>query len=178
MLRDIADKETNRKQRFKIVEKGGVTIERSLMKPNPIGGDGCKKDDCPICKQPGGGKLCHKCNVCYRIKCLMYENENENAVYFGKTNRNLYTRGKEHESKMIKKDENSFMHKHQMEKHNGAPAQFEMKVLKSCKDPLTRQVTEAVLIKNHRGDLLNSKSEFYQPPLVRIRSEIIRGLDD
>ena len=65
-----------------------------------------------------------------------------------------------------------------MEKHNGVPAQFEMKVVRSCIDPLSRQVTEAMLIKNHRGHLLNSKAEFYQPPLVRIRSEIIQGLDD
>ena len=35
----------------------------------------------------------------------------------------------------------------------------------------TGQVTEAVLIKNHTGELL--KSEFYQPPLVIVRSEFI-----
>ena len=42
----------------------------------------------------------------------------------------------------------------------------------------TGQVTEAVMIKNHTGELLNSKSEFYQPPIVRVRSEITRGLGD
>ena len=35
----------------------------------------------------------------------------------------------------------------------------------------TGQVTEAVMIKNHTGELL--KSEFYQPPLVIVRSEFI-----
>ena len=58
---------------------------------------------------------------------------------------------------------------------NGEPAKFEMRVVKSFRDPLSRQVTEAVLIKNHSGEILNSKSEFHQPPLVRIRNEIIRG---
>ena len=56
--------------------------------------------------------------------------------------------------------------------------EYEMRVLKKFKDPLSRQVSEAVLMKNHRGELLNSKAEFHQPPLVRIRSEIIRGLEN
>ena len=86
--------------------------------------------------------------------------------------------GKDHESKLRRKDQNSFMYRHLMEKHDGEPVQFQMKVVKTFKDPLSRQVTEAVLIKNHRGELLNSRSEFHQPPLVRIRSEIIRGLED
>ena len=70
------------------------------------------------------------------------------------------------------------MLKHQMEKHNGESVEFQMRVVKTFKDPLSRQVSEAVLIKNHRGDLLNSKAEFYQPPLVKIQSEIIQGLEN
>ena len=76
-------------------------------------------------------------------------------------------------NKLRRKEENSFMYKHQVEKHGGTDVDFQMKVVKKF-----RQVTEAVLIKNHRGELLNSKAEFHQPPLVRIRSEIIRGLED
>ena len=174
MLKEIAEQETNRSQRFKIVEKGGITIERTLMRPNPVGGDGCKKDDCPICKQDGGGKLCHQCNICYDVKCCTCKD----AIYYGESHRNLYTRGREHEKKWMKKDENSFMYRHQMEKHNGEPCKFEMKVVKSCRDPLSRQVTEAVMINNHRGELMNSKAEFHQPPLVRIRAEIRQGLND
>ena len=81
-------------------------------------------------------------------------------------------------NKMMKKDEGSFMYRHQVEKHEGNPVDFQMRVIKKFKDPLSRQVTEAVLIKNHRGELLNSKAEFHQPPIVRIRREIIRGLED
>ena len=69
------------------------------------------------------------------------------------------------------------MHKHQVEKHEGAPGNYEMNVVRSFREPLSRQVTEAVLIKNHRGELLNSKAEFFQPPLVRIRTELMQGLD-
>ena len=172
MLREIAEQEPNRKQRFKIVEKGGRTIERSLMKPNPGGREGCQNEDCPVC--PDGGKQCHLSNVQYSIKCKPCTD----AVYFGESHRNLYTRGKEHVRKLVKKEDSSFMHRHQVEKHSGEPANLEMKVMRSFRDPLSRQVTEAVMIKNHAGELLNSKAEFYQPPLVRIQSEIVRGLQD
>ena len=172
MLREVADQEPNRKQRFRIIERGGRTIEKSLMKPNSIGTDGCTKDDCPVC--PGGGKQCHLCNVAYTIKCKPCQD----SVYFGESHRNLYTRGKEHVGKLVRKDASSFMHRHQVEKHGGAPAEFEMRVVRGFKDPMSRQVTEAVMIKNHQGQLLNSKAEFYQPPLVRVRSEIVQGLED
>ena len=28
----------------------------------------------------------------------------------------------------------------------------------------------------HQGELLNSKSEFHQPPLLQVRSEVVRGI--
>ena len=168
-----AESQRSKSLRFKIVEKGGKTIERRLMTSNPIGDSGCKKDDCPACKT-GNSKLCHVCNVCYTIKCKPCAD----AVYYGESHRNLYSRGKEHEKKLEKKDEGSFMFRHQVERHDSKPVEFEMKVVKSFRDPLSRQVTEAILIKNHQGELLNSKSEFHQPSLIRIHSEIVKGLDD
>ena len=60
-----------------------------------------------------------------------------------------------------------------MEQHNSEPADFDIKVIKSFKDPLSRQITELVMIKKHTGELLNSKSKFYQPPIVGVRSEVI-----
>ena len=173
MLREVVESQRSKSLRFKIVEKGGKTIERRLMTSNPIGDSGCKKDDCPACKT-GNSKLCHVCNVCYTIKCKPCAD----AVYYGESHRNLYSRGKEHEKKLEKKDEGSFMFRHQVERHDSKPVEFEMKVVKSFRDPLSRQVTEAILIKNHQGELLNSKSEFHQPSLIRIHSEIVKGLDD
>ena len=119
------------------------------MRPNPIGDSQ------------------YKCHVC-----------EEDVVYIGETSRNLYSRGIEHLSLYEKDSPKSFLHNHQVEQHNSEPADFDVKVIKSFKDPLSRQVTEAVLIKNHTGELLNSKSEFYQPHIVRVRSEITRGLGD
>ena len=100
MLRNIADQETDKSKRFKIVERGGRTIERTLMRPNPTGSEGCQKSDCPVCTQEGGGRSCHVSNVCYDIKCKPCEN----SVYFGESHRNIYTRGREHQGRLRRKD--------------------------------------------------------------------------
>ena len=60
MLREIAEQEKDKKMRFKIVEKGGKTIDKSLVVPNPIGSNECTKNDCPVCRMGSGGRLCHK----------------------------------------------------------------------------------------------------------------------
>ena len=39
------------------------------------------------------------------------------------------------------------------------------------KDPLSRQVDEMVRMTNFRGTLLNSKSEWNAPPIIRIIAE-------
>ena len=145
------------------------------MRPNPIGNDKCGKDDCTVCKS--GGKMCHKNNVDYHFKCKPC-GETLDTKYLGESARNLYTRAGEHMKKYDRKDPNSFIFKHQKEYHNGEAPNFEMKVVKSCKDPLTRQVTEAMLIKNHKGVLLNSKAEFFQPPIVRVRQDVVTGLEE
>ena len=122
----------------------------------------------------GGGGGCHKNNVTYQYTC-----QKDGAVYTGETGRNLYTRGLEHLDKYEKKAEKSFMHAHQMECHEGAPADFTAKVTGSYKDPLSRQVAEAVLITRSSGstsDVLNSKAEFRQPPIVRVRREVNVGI--
>ena len=46
--------------------------------------------------------------------------------------------------------------------------------MRTFRDPLTRH--EAVSIRRHQGELLNSKAEFHQPPLVQVRSEVVRGI--
>ena len=68
------------------------------------------------------------------------------------------------------------MYNHQIEKHGGAPANFKIKVLQSFRDCLSHQAAEATYISGTPGELLNSKSEFFQPPIVQVRREIQRGL--
>jgi hypothetical protein len=49
-------------------------------------------------------------------------------VYVGETSRNLYTRGMEHSKKYEGGKQDSFLQKHQLEKHQGRPAVFTAKV--------------------------------------------------
>ena len=138
--------------------------------------EGCGKEDCPVCRKEGGSKMCHKGNINYENKCNLCVDVD--VKYFGDSARNLYTRAKEHERKFMKGDENSFMHKHQTECHKDEKPDWTFKVLKTFKDPLSRQVGEAMLIKNHKGILLNSKAEFHQPSIIRVRQEIVSGLEE
>ena len=132
MLREIADQEKDKKLRFKIVEKGGMTIGRSLMRPNPIGSGKCGKEDCHPCKS--GGMNCHKNEVCYGFDCDTCKAMEINANYYGESCRNLYTRAGEHTKKAEKGDVNSFIQKHQAEFHNSEPANFSSKVIKSFQE--------------------------------------------
>ena len=45
---------------------------------------------------------------------------------------------------------------------------FEFRVEKLCRDPISRQINEMEQIINFQGTLLNSKSEWNAPPMVRI----------
>ena len=74
-----------------------------------------------------------------------------------------------------KGNEDSFMKKHMNENHPGAENDFVARVTHANKDCLTRQVREGVLIRRSRKVLLNSKTEWFQPPLYRIRNEIVNS---
>ena len=58
--------------------------------------------------------------------------------------------------------------KHQLECHNSQPAAFTAKVTGEYRDCLTRQVAEGVAIRW-------CKSEWHQPSLWRVRSELEQG---
>ena len=100
--------------------------------------------------------------------------EERQAVYLGETARNLYTRGREHAANYQKKDGESFMAKHQRDRHFGADADFQTRVRSSFKDCLSRQVSEGVYIRRCEKETLNSKAEWHQPALWRVRSELSR----
>ena len=95
--------------------------------------------------------------------------------YIGKTARNLYSRGSEHTRNYEKTESESFIHKHQQEKHHGMLPNFKAKILYSFKDSFSRQTAEGVCIRRCKTDILNTKSEWHQPSLWRVRSEINRN---
>ena len=87
----------------------------------------------------------------------------------------IYT-GKEHEQKYRNKknSQESFMKKHQAEKHAGVEPNFEARVTNVFRDCLTRQVSEGVSLRRSNVEVLNSKSEWHQPALWRVQNEIVR----
>ena len=101
------------------------------------------------------GGRCRSEGVTYEIRCKGCE-----ARYIGETARNAYTRGIEHRTDLEKKTENSPLHIHNMEKHNGETPGFKMKVTGVFGgDATKRQVRESVLIQQiPKADLINHKS--------------------
>ena len=118
---------------------------------------------------------CRQSNVNYSMLCKLCPESNP-TEYIGETARNVYTRCREHmKGYKSKKNKTSFFKNHQVKQHAGAEPQFSAKVKQSYRDCLSRQVGEAVAIRRSGKELLNSKSEWHQPPLFRVQSEIING---
>ena len=90
----------------------------------------------------------------------------------------LYTRAKEHmgdENRVgTEERESGFARKHMEQRHQGMESSFRAKVTKVNKDSMSRQVREGVMIRRSTREMLNSKSEWFQPPIYRIRSEVVR----
>ena len=182
-MRKVAEKEVKEGIKFKIMEVGGRTMKTELQRSNPTATPGCGESDCVACKLGRGrGGNCRRNNVNYEIECNLCPKANR-PVYIGETSRNLYTRGKEHisigrrgggEASEGESEESSFVRKHQQEQHRGEEVNFTARVVKQNKDSLTRQIREGVLIRRCSKVMLNSKSEWFQPPIYRIRSNIIR----
>ena len=75
----------------------------------------------------------------------------------------------------IPTNSDSFMWKHQQEVHDCLPEAFNTRVTGSFRDRLTRQVAEGVAIRRCKTAVLNSKSEWHQPSLWKVRSELEQG---
>ena len=81
----------------------------------------------------------------------------------------MYERGIEHQDDYRKEKEESHMISHAMESHSEEERpKFSLKVLKSHKSPLYRQVHEAILIAKYQPIALNSKMEYNRCLLPRL----------
>ena len=157
-----------------IVEIGGKTVKRIVQRPNPTATEGCDDQNCIACKDGRGrGGSCRKNNVTYEVECNLCQGDR--SVYIGESARNLYTRGSEHKQKYDSNSEGSFLTKHQQEKHRGMAAEFAAKVTGTYRDCLSRQISEGVFIRRCDAMLMNTKSEWHQPPIWRVQSELLQG---
>ena len=151
------------------------TVESALKRANPTETIGCRDRRCVGCRdEAGAGGNCRKSNINYEMECQLCP-PGQRAKYIGESSRNLFSRGQEHESKYRNRKKGSFMLKHQVKEHNGAAGLYAARVTGSDRDCLTRQVREAVQIQRCQEPVLNAKSEWHQPALWQVQSEIYRG---
>ena len=178
--------------KFKIVEKIGIQLTRTLVNKNPWKGRDCYREDCFLCETKrtlGVGKqdTCWKQRALYHTWCQTCtdrekakateegrnpENIKEH-IYVGETSRSAYTRGREHKNDARLMNPGSHVLKHYLKYHDGEdPDEMKMgmKIHSFRKSAFERQVAEAVTIqqvqKNHH--LMNSKSEYRACKIPRI----------
>jgi hypothetical protein len=169
-------KENKNLMNFKIIEQTGVSLERQFQKSNPFKKQSCEKSDCIVCD--GTGVKCRTEGVGYRGICKECRNLNVASEYIGETGKNAYTRGKQHLAGLKGKNPENAFYKHWNNAHE-TPCEsesrriqnFKIRVTRTFQDPMSRQVDEMVRMSNFRGTLLNSKSEWNAPPIIRIIAE-------
>ena len=112
--------------------------------------------------------------------CKRCETKGVKAVYWGEPGFSSHYRGKQHQDALRRKQPDSVLYRHILDCHEGQEREmtrddFRMTTANIHRRPLTRQCEEGLelehAVRNVEGGarmlLLNSKSEFYQPGVVR-----------
>ena len=96
------------------------------------------------------------------------------GVYVGESSRSLYERTGEHTADRLAKKEESHQIKHWLLDHQDMkePPRFKFRLIKSFKDPMSRQLAEAVRIELRGNDILNSKAEYNRSRVPRLRVDM------
>ena len=157
---------------IKIIETAGKTLESVLVKSDPFNGNKCEDPKCLPNKNKKNKISCRRNNIGYRIPCKLCP-----AAYLGETGENMHTRAKSHLTKFYSKQkhirESSAFVKHIENKHGGVKdgskfeEYFDIFIVKAYKKPITRIIEEGVFIVNYEGEILNSKTEWHQPKIIR-----------
>ena len=153
-----------------VVQTRAGKANKQLAKSEPLRNKKCGRDDCLPCSSRGGS--CEKNGAAYEMRCETCLLAGKLCIYDGETGRNFYCRGKEHHAALRLEEQESPLWKHCRLEHDGMKADFSMKVVGRFQSCLVRQVNEAVRIGMSEADVvMNSKAEFHQAPLVRVRIE-------
>ena len=183
-----------------MVERPGLKIVQELSKSNPYPRDNCSRDDCPI--TVAGSKCreqCHSEGVVYLGECNICQGE-QKTVYLGETSRTLYIRTQQHRADFMKarrlngseQEHLSWMWSHMKASHPDQDnidirRDFKFSILSRHRDPLSRQLEEAVRISNgldreihtdRKGleikiSCLNGKEEAFAPQVRWDRNRLI-----
>ena len=176
----ILNADSNR--RIKVVEGPGIKLKNLIESKNPYPTQPCSIRLCPLCKQtevsePSQDRQnrlhCSTPNVGYQITCQTCRAAGKDVRYEGETGRPAVSRAVEHIKGLLNNDKNNPLEKHRRNNHRQEKkkVRFEFNILQRFRDPLTRQAEEGLRIAHNPEDvkLLNSKKEFYHPPIARIK---------
>ena len=161
-----AENNQGRKSRIKIVEKAGISLKNVLAPNNPWDVQRCSDNECFPCSSTAGPvKLsCRVPGVVYTIICVICEAAGKDAVYFGESGKNAFSRGKKHMEDYRAGVSSHCMVIHARVHHPQVQRndlRFKMVAVKRITKPLDRQISEALMISNADVDvLLNSGTEW------------------
>ena len=154
----------------KVLEKPGIQLARLFVKKFEML-NGCWRGAKCMCE--GKGTNCTSKGVVYEAVCktCLDESLSQNtAIYIGETARQIGTRAMEHveNASVFKLD--SFILEHWMFNHatRTTPPVFKFKSVSKHNDALSRQVKEALLIKE-RGNL-NRRNEYALNEIIKMES--------
>ena len=160
----------------KIIETSGKTLEM-LLKP-PAQKQMCSAKKC-LARDLGEPKIgCRVNGVGYKLDCKHCLLAGRQSTYIGETGKNGHCRILNHQSKFRSKTtktrEESAFYKHIIQAHSELykendelETHFNFEVLKVFKTPLDREVDEGVRMVMHNGVIINSKTEWFSPSIVR-----------
>jgi len=161
---------------IKVKERSGTSIKRQLSKSDPFKVKSCAAESCNICTTNTNNINtttinCKTRDVVYEITCECGDQ------YVGETSRSISERYTEHITSMKRKEKQSVLHRHIVEKQHDINTNFKLKVLATCpRDAMLRQVTEAVYI-NERKPAINAKEEWGNKNNPRRRKDDVRNED-
>ena len=168
--------------RVKMVERGGRKLKDMLTVKDPWTSGPCGREGCLVCVEgEGQGKdkdkpkpgSCRREGVVYTLSCRGCRSRGVEAVYYGKSSRTAYIRGREHWKGQQARREDNALAKHDELHHEGARETYIMRVVRTHRKPVTRQIHEATLIDTSKAHvILNSKSEYNGAKIPRIRMEV------
>ena len=165
---------------IKIIETSGKTLEM-LLKP-PAAKQMCAARKC-LARDLGTPKIgCRVNGVGYKLDCRHCLLDGRRSTYIGESGKNGHCRILEHQgtfrSKKFEVQKESAFYKHMMQAHpdvykssDELEVHFDFEVIKVFKFPLDREVDEGVRMVMHNGVLLNSKTEWFSPSIVRTTIE-------
>jgi hypothetical protein len=156
----------------KIMERGGRKCSADI-KSDPFGNKVCSRPNCMICTHDGTKGGCRGQGMAYTQTCKECPSgegmEKESAVYYGETGRSNYERGVSHLRDLRNEVLDTPLWKHCQLVHDGMKVEFQMETVGTFPSCEERQTNEGSRVKlSVVKHVLNSKSEWHQPPLYRV----------